>query len=69
MNNKIECFLAVMEGDCYLIPSELRDNFDGTSFYDRRKEFSNYIIPDGAIIEEILVNDHDLEELIAGDFY
>lgn len=69
MTNKLEVFLTIHEGECYIIPTELRDKYDGTSFYDREKEFSNYILPNGILLEEILINDHDLESIIEGDFY
>lgn len=66
--NYTACFTANLDGVSYIIPSHLRDRFDGTSYYDRETVFENYIVPEGAIIETILVDEYDLKCLIDGDF-
>lgn len=69
MNNKKDVFLVVYNGECYIIPLELKDRYDGTSYYDRKEEFSNYILPDGIILEEMSIDENDLKSIIEGDFY
>lgn len=68
MENKIECFIACLEGYAYIIPKNLRDKFDGTDYYDRKRIFENYILPDDAILESVMVDNYDFQCLIDGDF-
>lgn len=68
MENKKECFIAHLEGETYVIPTELRDKFDGTDYYDRIKVFSIYVLLDDAIFESVFVDDYDLQCLVDGDF-
>lgn len=68
MNDKVSCFLAILEGEVFIIPQELYDNFCGTSFYDRSREFSNYALTDGVILEDILIDESDMDSIIEGDF-
>ncbi len=67
MEDKIECFIANLEGYVFIIPSAERDLFEGTSYYDRKDIFSQYVLPDDVILEEILVDGYDLRCLIDGD--
>lgn len=67
--NKINCFLTIQEGFCYLIPEDLMNKFEGTDYYDRYNEFGHYIIPDGVTIDDIDVPDNDIEILIDGEMY
>lgn len=69
MSKKVECFIANLEGYIYIIPTELRDKFDGTDFYDRNNVFQNYLLPDDAILDIVLVDSYDLQSIIDGDFY
>ena len=68
MNNKLECFIANLEGEVYIIPIEKRDEFDGTPYYDRSKRFGNYILPDEAVLDLVLVDETDMENIIDGWF-
>ncbi len=67
MKDKKECFIANLEGIVYIIPTELRDEFEGTSYYDRESVFSDYILTDDVIFDSILIDSYDLECLINGD--
>ena len=69
MNKNVDCFIANLEGYVYIIPTELRDKFDGTDYYDRGNLFSQYLLPDDAIIDEVLIKQNDLQSLIDGDLY
>ncbi len=68
MKDKVDCFIIKMEGDTYIIPQKLRDKFDGTDYYQKRSDFSEYILGDDAIIENIFIDDYDLQCLIEGEF-
>lgn len=68
MENRIDCFIASLEGYVYIIPVDLRDKFDGIDYYNRQKVFERYILPDDAIIESAFIDDGDMENLINGDF-
>lgn len=67
MDNKIECFVASLEGCIYVVPVDLREKFEGTDYYDRKKSFFQYILPDDAILDSVFVDEYDMQCLIDGD--
>lgn len=67
-DNKVDCFIAVFECNTFIIPSEYRELFDGTPYFDRYDVFKEYVLPDDGIISDILVDELDLQSLIDGDF-
>lgn len=68
MSNKKECNLYGIDGEFYLIPFDLIEKFEGLPYYEKKEEFSNYCLPYDLVIEDILVNNHDIDSLIEGDF-
>lgn len=66
MSDKISCFLVVMNRTTFLIPSDMRDEFDGVRSYERNRIFESYIVPEEAIIDEIMVEEADIEALKDG---
>lgn len=67
MENKIECFIASLDGYVFIIPVELQEKFEGTSYYDRRDAFAAYILPDDVIFDSIYIDEYDVQCLIDGD--
>lgn len=66
-DNKKECKIYNLENNLYIIPTERADDFESTSYYDRKNDFAEYILPDEAVLEEVYVDKYDLQSLIDGD--
>lgn len=63
MSNKIECFVANIGGNVYVVPNNLRERFD---IDPEERFFEKYILPEDGIMDDVLVDKHDLENLLDG---
>lgn len=64
-NNMHECFIAKLDDYIYLIPSELKDLFETTYFFERQEKFKEFLLPD-EIIFDCLVEQTDLDYFMDG---
>lgn len=63
MNDK-ECSIFNMGYNIYIIPTELLDKFEATPYDDRDKEFSQFILEEGGVIENVLINSLEYENFL-----
>ena len=64
----VECFLAYLNSEVYIIPVELRDEFYDTPSYKRYDVFRTYYFPEDSIIDTVLIEQSDMNALVDGDF-
>lgn len=66
--NKIECNVYNLRGVIYIIKTEDVDLFDSTPEYEKENKFSNYILPDEAVVECVLIDILEYENIVDGWF-
>lgn len=66
MENKVQCNIYNMDDVVYVIPMHEVDRFESTSYYDRKKDFSIYVLTDGTTLEDVSVDSYDFDNLVDG---
>jgi len=68
MEDKIECSIFNIDEMIYIIPNDLLEEFESTPEYEREHKFNRYILPEDAVINEVLINKSDIDNMLDGWF-